>query len=71
MTSPETFEQSKTAVASSDGLAVWHKKLKAIAKRKGVDFLIVEAEAHCESFEDGLTPAEALDEEIDAARDCC
>lgn len=46
----------------------WYKQLKALAKKADCSFLIAEAESHRSAYDDGLTPREELEEQIDAAR---
>lgn len=53
----------------STDLASWHARLQQLAREKGVGWMICpDMESHRWSFEEGLTPEEELEEQIDAAR---
>ena len=59
------------AVASSDLLAAWLAKLKAHAESRGLGWLIDPEGDYEEYFKDDMTPEEAFEDELDAARQCC
>ncbi len=52
-------------------LADWHQQLEELAKSKGFEWLIGDAESYCDYYNDGAEPEEVLDEEIEAARSDC
>jgi len=58
-------------VSSTPLLADWIQKLKAHAESKGHGWLIFDGGDYEEFYKEGLTPEEAFDEELDAARQCC
>lgn len=64
-------EPSGAQVRRSAGLAAWVKQVKAHAESKGFGWLIDLKGDYGDMFNDGLTPEEAFEEELDAARQCC
>lgn len=52
-------------------IKVWHDRLKAIAREQGYEWLIIDCGAYQDYFDDGCSPEETLENEIDAARSCC
>jgi len=64
-----TTPSASPALRSSEMLAAWHARLTKLAREKGVAWMICpDMETHREAFEDGLTPEEELQEQIDEAR---
>lgn len=49
----------------------WLKKLQTVAKEKGYDWMIPPNPDYQELYQDGATPEEVLDDEIEAARSSC
>ncbi len=67
----EMKNPTSDAIDSNSLLATWLLDLKTHAESKGYGWLIFEGGDYEEFFKEGLTPEEAFDEELDAARQNC
>ena len=56
------------AVACTDLLSEWHARLVALSVTAGMRWIVsADPDDHRQAYEDGLTPAEELSEQVDAA----